>query len=240
MRTPPLVLGLILLTTPLVAQGTLQGTVAEDGSRRPMGGVEVILEGTNHQTTTDSLGRYRLTALPTGRRVVMFRTIGFRPVRMSVLLARGDTTRMDALMVAEGVELDSIVVTERPSLGGPGLAGFAERQRLGLGRFFDSTELRRMESLSASDLLGRHAGVIVQRSPTGHIAISPRRNCAMEIRLDGSVIGGGGFSTPPDLRLFGVSGLVAVEVYRSPAEVPMEYGGRNAACGVVLLWTRRQ
>jgi hypothetical protein len=41
-----------------------------------------------------------------------------------------------------------------------------------------------------------------------------------------------------DLREFALTGLDAVEVYRSAAEVPLEYGGANAGCGVILLWSR--
>jgi hypothetical protein len=39
--------------------------------------------------------------------------------------------------------------------------------------------------------------------------------------------------------MFNLFGLDAVEVYRSAAEVPVEYGGSNAGCGVILLWSRR-
>jgi hypothetical protein len=33
--------------------------------------------------------------------------------------------------------------------------------------------------------------------------------------------------------------VFAMEVYRSPAEVPSEFHGPNAGCGVIVLWTRR-
>ena len=46
------------------------------------------------------------------------------------------------------------------------------------------------------------------------------------------------FAQPPDLSKFNPLDLEAVEVYRSAAELPIEYGGTNAACGVLLLWTR--
>jgi hypothetical protein len=45
--------------------------------------------------------------------------------------------------------------------------------------------------------------------------------------------------TPPDLKLFDVASREAVEVYRSPAEAPVEFGGEGAECGTIVLWTRR-
>ncbi len=34
--------------------------------------------------------------------------------------------------------------------------------------------------------------------------------------------------------------IEAIEVYRTPAEIPAQYNtGGNAACGVILIWTRR-
>jgi hypothetical protein len=45
---------------------------------------------------------------------------------------------------------------------------------------------------------------------------------------------------PPDWnREFYVSEFEAVEVYRSSAELPVEFSGASSQCGVIALWTRR-
>jgi hypothetical protein len=33
--------------------------------------------------------------------------------------------------------------------------------------------------------------------------------------------------------------MEAIEVYRSASEVPIEFGGNSASCGVIVLWTTR-
>lgn len=38
---------------------------------------------------------------------------------------------------------------------------------------------------------------------------------------------------------FSVASLEAVEFYRTGSEVPQQFGGSNANCGALLLWTRR-
>lgn len=42
-----------------------------------------------------------------------------------------------------------------------------------------------------------------------------------------------------DLNSINVASLRGVEIYRSASEAPEVYGGQQAACGVVVLWTRR-
>ena len=33
--------------------------------------------------------------------------------------------------------------------------------------------------------------------------------------------------------------IYAIEVYRSPSQVPVQYGGPQSGCGLVLIWTAR-
>ena len=68
----------------------------------------------------------------------------------------------------------------------------------------------------------------------------------MQLVIDGMVLyrarAGGGdidWQSTYDVNTLPIPELVAVEIYRSPAEVPMEYGGPSAECGVVLFWTMR-
>lgn len=101
------------------------------------------------------------------------------------------------------------------------------------------------------------------------VAASKRYNkgtaCLSQIVLDGHTIARGAvipnadappFSSPAvlaayqrdkqrawetafDLNSIGVPGLRGVEVYRSAADAQDIYGGDDAGCGVVVLWTRR-
>ena len=33
--------------------------------------------------------------------------------------------------------------------------------------------------------------------------------------------------------------LAGIEIYRSPAEIPAQYGGPQSRCGVIVMWNRR-
>ena len=125
---------------------------------------------------------------------------------------------------------------------------------MGFGIFFDTTLIRRSEHRRLDDLLQGQLGVAVspQRAGDGgRYILSGRRraidgtlNCYMQFYLDGIAIGRGGVAgvspiSPVSTGMFPLSSVEKVEVYRSAAEVPPEYGGASAGCGVVLIWSRR-
>lgn len=61
----------------------------------------------------------------------------------------------------------------------------------------------------------------------------------MSVYIDGALY----FSNDMPGRPFDLSGVnilnfQALEVYRSPAEMPVEYNATGSYCGVILLWTR--
>ena len=132
--------------------------------------------------------------------------------------------------------------------------------------FFDSTELRRNEHRRVSDLLRGIPGLTVvrfqecewtprktcgqlqERAASGRGEITMHRGaldrdtyCWMSIVLDGSYLFRAGTSgSPPDLsRDLRIADFESVEVYRSASEVPSEFNSTSAACGVIVLWSRR-
>lgn len=258
-----LLAGALVGPAPLLAQAALRGVVVEEGTDRPISGVRVMLERTYQQTVTDQAGRFFLADLPLGTRTVLFSSIGHIPLRLQVTLLQGDTAFADVGLITDPLRLDSVVVTA-PSTArvNPRLVEFEERRRLGIGFHLDSAYLRRAEGRRFSEVLREAPSIRIvpfQESRGGAIipitkyfAASVRRTgvgnepCYLSVYLDGNPlyrsggIGGGGFGDPPDwARDFQISNFDAVEVYSSPAEVPIEYSGRSADCGVILLWTRR-
>lgn len=253
-RRAALTLGCFLLGAgPLAAQSFLAGIVREDSSGRPLPGVEVLIEGTRLKATTGPNGRYLIDQAEPGRRMVLFRMVGYLPSRTEVQLRAGDTTWANALLVPRTVVLDSIIVKGEPSRPrGEGVEAFEERRRLGFGKFYDSLDIRRNEHLRIEDLVRRQGGVTIERRKVDGvwymIAFNPYMrnpmtgalNCPMQIYHNGSKYGDGGTTQarPIDMAMFDLASLQAIEVYRSTGQVPAIYSGPTAACGVILLWSR--
>ena len=139
---------------------------------------------------------------------------------------------------------------------------------MGLGKFIDSTELRRREHSRVSDVLRGIPGLNLVKfrpCPRGSYLCEPEEfraasgrgevslgrmyrdpedaYCWMSVILDGSYLyrsGSGRSGRPPDFgKDFRVADLESIEVYRSSAELPPEFGGTSGACGTVVLWSRR-
>lgn len=257
-RIPVTVVGLLsAAVSPLAAQSALAGIVRDDSTGRPLPGVEVLLGGTAHTTVTNAAGRYVLAGLPAGRYQAVFRMVGYLPARAEVVLAAGDTLRLNQVLVPSAVVLDPIEVTGAPDVG---LArqGFHERMKMGFGRFYEPEELREMEHMKLSDVLRRKGGVTISQVGLNGpmIAMHPTsRNergfldCIMSVYLDGARVVAGGKTNQispqeqeriPDLQRFlSVSDVEAIEVYRSSAQIPVQFGGATGQCGAVVLWTRR-
>lgn len=245
---------LTVLPAAATAQARLNGAVVEDSSGRALAGVEIEVQGTGRTGVTNAFGHYHIDSIPVGWHLVLFRYVGYQPVRQRVNLRDGATSRSDALLVPFAATLDSVVVTgssKKPR--GIGLEGFEERRALGFGRFIDSTTLRNATIMRLTDLLRRN-GVEVrrvwvpERSRFEEWAVSRRVRgpsgapCPMQVFLDGMAIykSRSPGQIPPDMRtLFDVSALEAVEIYRGPAETPLEFGGPGADCETIVLWSRR-
>lgn len=87
-------------------------------------------------------------------------------------------------------------------------------------------------------------GYTVTVSPGNEVRVPGKGPCFVSVFFNGTTIyrseRGTSSGKAPDLsRDFSVASLEAVEYYRSPSETPPEFGGSNANCGALVLWSRR-
>ncbi len=245
---------LVLWAAPLSAQAFIFGVVKEDSSARPLLRVDVSIEKSNRQTHTDSAGGYLLDA-PTGNQVVVFRLLGFRSVRIRVNVKKNDTTQVDATMLREtgGQPLDPVSISGRMPARGMGREAFAERRANGLGKFIDSTELRKAEGRRLSDFLRGSTGVRMVEFRTGTMNVEVRAASSIQMGMDGqpncwvsvvfdnvTIYKTGSRGDPPDLsKEFRPENLDAIEYYKNRAETPLAFSALGGDCGVLVLWSRR-
>jgi len=111
--------------------------------------------------------------------------------------------------------------------------GFADREARGFGHFITEEAIALRNPAELLHMLGAVPGlrvigqqIYVTRGTRG------RGVCVPTVWLDG-------FRVSDDVLAQVVpEDVLGVEVYRGPAEVPVEYSGANAACGVILVWTK--
>jgi len=226
------------LPASLLAQAVLVGRTISDSTRDPISGVDIVVEKLKLKAESGGDGKFTLPNLDWGVQTAVIRKIGYRPVRLQLMVASDDTVRVDIRLRASVVELPPLEVTA--SSVAPGMEEFARRRLAGWGTFFDAKYLRQADHRRLSDLLTGIRGVRPITNGFRTVLVSSRSNCPMAIWLDGmQIFAPGSRRSAPDINDFSTHQLEGIEVYSGPAETPAELSGFGANCGAVALWTRR-
>ncbi len=154
----------------------------------------------------------------------------------------------------EPILLDSLEVEVEGRSQRLDMVGFYLRETTGGGFFLGPEVIEDQPSRRISDLFRRIPGIRVLGSHVVggagdypltayslRIQIPGQRICWPRIYIDGLVVERGGYRDPMGTfdSLVRSNNVEGIEVYTSPAEIPVQYGGATgAACGVYLIWTK--
>ncbi len=244
-------LALVLVTGSLEAQHVLRGYVV-DTTGADLAGVEIVLTGTGRSATTDSRGRYTVTGIPPGRFEVVFRRLGYAPLAMfRSFMGDTGTVVVDVELVAEAVVLPEVETRARGPAEVPvKLREWARRREYNVGgKFWDDSLLRTKEYQRLPEVLQGVPAMRIIRANGGRYAASARGSggtrpadprippaCYLQVYLDGARLSGS--YTPPNLDDIPVNSIIAMELYRSQVELPIEFSSPGSGCGVLAIWTR--
>ena len=248
----------------LTAQGvygqTLIGRVQDLSTRQPVAAVDVSVLTENEKllgrAQTDSLGRFTVQWTAAERVRVRTERIGFVPSTSEVFTVRsGEAVTVRMWMSTSAIQVDPLTISarERANDVSGNLAEIERRKQLGGGKFIMREEIRQSGASQISHVLMNVPGIYLQPEANNQHAVhayslhnagvsrsaaSRRRNsadCPMTIFLDGRIhrhpISGVNVVPADDIE--------AIEVYRGLAEVPVEFAGEHARCGIIALWTTR-
>lgn len=216
--------------------GRLRGRVRAPNGRGVEGAVVRVRDGAS-EAVTDASGAYFLPTVPTGSYLVESVAIGFQPWRAAVDIAADSITAYDIALEVAAPSLDTMrVFAARENRRW--VQEFANRRKLGMGRFIDEEALIRQDPLTVGDALRMLPGI--QLRPGGFAQVVLMRSydadvptCTPNFYVDGiyrSTLGG------PIDNSVSARDLLSIEVYRSPALAPAQFRAVTK-CGVIVLWT---
>ncbi len=199
---------------------------------------EVLHVGAGRTVQSDSSGHYYFGALPAGSTRLHVRALGYVPrdvlltlepggeARASFTLERGDSTSVP--------QLETVAVTADAS--SYRLRDFQRRRAIGIGQFLTEEDIRRSGAANLQDATRGMRGITMHCGGTEAggcrlQVVRARINCEPEYIVDGREDEMFGPTTPVD-------DIVAIEVYTGASDVPGEFAGRRAGCGVIAIWTR--
>jgi hypothetical protein len=182
---------------------------------------------------SDDSGRFVLKAAKAGDYKLRALHIGYATAELgSVRLDDGTMKEAEIRMSISAVRLNAIIVASPRQIAALDRSGFYGRRRMGFGKFIDPEMIAERNATDLTQLFQGVAGVRLIPLRFGKYAVAVRSNCFPRVFVD---------NVPdPDfdwgsLHPFDVA---AIEIYRSPAEIPVQYSGALSSCGVVLLWLK--
>jgi hypothetical protein len=243
------------------------GTVASFETKASLEGVWVTLVSiagdSVSMTRTDSTGVFSVTAPTPGPYYVRAQRLGYGPGFVGpVALDSGRAVNVTLSLQQASYTLDPLTVTAEAVDAYLDEVGFYRRQRGNRGHFMDraAIEQRLGASRYVSDLLTHLPGANIPADLAGSFGVPINLSrgptsflpCAAGgpllfvdgYRIENTQHGGFGGDQPAPAwislsEIMHPEDIYAIEVYRTPSQVPIEYGGPDSACGVILFWTKR-
>jgi hypothetical protein len=139
-----------------------------------------------------------------------------------------DSAAAAAAQPIAGVTVNAPVPMERR------YADFERRMKTGRGQYLTREQIEKAGFNRLTDAMRQVRGAIVECGGGAgcfiRMARAPR-GCLPEYIVDGVENNSFGLNTP-------ILDIEGIEVYTGAADVPGEFAGRNAGCGVIVIWTR--
>lgn len=236
---------------PLLGQ-EVHGTLlaAETVTPLPYGLVELLDNNLRPVATAyaDELGRFALLAPGPGRYSLRGSHMTAQPLIAGPLdLAEDQVATVELTLALQPIELDPLMVTVRPEYRQLVRKGFYERARTEFGTFVTPEQVDAWRPNRVTDLLRRLPGIRMEQHPSrinrylvtmnragmfmGELGAGGGRRCVPRIIVDDVTM------VDFDVDDLPAQDVFAVEVYRSPVQVPAQYGGVGGSCGVIVIWT---
>ena len=226
-------------------RATLKGTISDRTTGNPLqGAVLALLSDTTRAVRSDSQGRYTFADLDPGVTQLVVDAEGFPSLGIVVELLAGQVferpIRLDSTpsgRLAAAQSLPAVTVKAAAPIANYRLVSFEERRRTGRGQYLTEEQILQSGAYNVGEAIRSMRGVTYECGGSAeagacHVRMSraPMR-CMPEWIVDEKVTNDFGPSIP-------IRDVIAVEVYTGPSDVPGEFAGRNAGCGVIVVWTR--
>jgi len=217
----------------------LTGRVSDRASAKSVAAATVSIVGSTRAVLTDSAGRFRFDNFPVGSTRLLVRGFPYRPLELTVDASENEmvrvTIQLDSTdLKAEPRALPTVTVNAEPQASNYRLTDFNRRRITGRGQYLTDAEIKRSGAASIADATRGMRGVEMTCNGNEwchiHMVRAPK-NCAPQFIVDGRVDNMFGPTIP-------IRDVVGLELYTGPSDVPGEFAGTGAGCGVIVMWTR--
>ncbi|MFL5613170.1 MAG: carboxypeptidase regulatory-like domain-containing protein [Gemmatimonadaceae bacterium] len=218
--------------------GAIRGTI-KDSAGVPVPGVEVVLLQMRSAVYSDSLGVFRFANIPSGKRQLHFRRLGFSPKSIDADITDGTTLALAVVLEPYATEIEGMTV-EEATRRRQVLSDFYDRSSRGFGHFVTREQIEKRNPMNLSDMMRMIPGARLVPLRGGSQATlrfsraQGARDCPPQYWVDGVKAWNLNIDdiVPQDVE--------GIEIYSGASTVPPQFNTREGTtiCGVVLIWTR--
>lgn len=251
---------LLAATLPAQEPGALRGRVVDDRTGQPLSGVEVTIPATARSATTDSSGAFALRDVATGRHEVVVRKVGYQQATATITVTGAADPAQLLRLVPVATDLAKVYVTA-PETNRRLQAFEAHRAARMGGSFLTAAELEKERGRSLGDVLQRVLGTDIVRGRGGQAWFATRRGydsirylpqisetdrqrgassglCYAAVVLNNVFVYRGTGDDLFDVNSLAPDEILAIEVYRGGATMPLEYNATRSTCGLLVIYTK--
>ena len=249
----------------LRGNATLAGLVFSDSLKQPLAGAQVIITDLQRTTITNEQGAFHLADIAPGTHQLAVRRFGYAPIEAPVVFH--DNEQVDRQVFLErATTLDALHVTESPlprvfeENRKAGFGKFLAHEELEPFRGLDlASALGTVQGVQLLHGSGGHVFFLSSRTMTSACATDECiragrriylptaaergegivRACYGLVYLDDILLNPGRPTEPFDITSIAIEQIAGIEIYASNMQAPIKYGGRDANCGIMQIWTRR-
>lgn len=227
---------------PRSATGIFRGQVT-DSTYQPVHLAEIAILGTQLRATADTLGLFRIGAVPVGIHPVVVRAIGWKPLFFMIRM-EADQEQIFRIGLERSLQrLPDLVVRGGRLAKPPEYAftsrydDFFRRRLFGSGTFRTRSDIWFRSAFNTVDLLRAIPGVFVRTSgaiPSVEFSSCSASGGQVSVWIDGARVitrdhnDALSYLRPNDIEF--------IEIYRRSSQIPGEYLGDS--CAAVVIWTR--
>lgn len=230
---------LAALATPIVpapgrAQAALGGRVIDSEMGTPLAGATVQVGKGGPVVKTDSGGIFLAQNVTPGVTAIEVRQIGYELGTFDIRIPDSGVVQGVFPLDFSGYLLPAVVVEARAVALMPRYNDFERRRQRKMGAYLRWDDLKKQGVGSIGDALRTVRGVRMecdQQRFECYAFMSRTPQCQPTWYVDGVEVHSFHENTP-------INDVYGIEIYRGLGEVPAEFAGSNAACGVIAVWTK--
>lgn len=223
-----------------VSAQSVRGFLLEAETRQPIvAGTVALLDAQGKEVAsavTSESGAFLLEADVPGAYWLRGESLGYRSASGGPIeLGNGMVVDVEFRLAVDAVLLEALSLVAAPRIENLERVGFYERKRMGIGWFLTRQDMEKKPHVSTSDALRGVPGVRLVPRGFGQnlLLLRGAARCGPQIIVDGVRLvdrGNVDVVLPQDID--------GIEVYMGAAGPPIEFGGLEAGCGTILIWTR--